>query len=137
MWYSPQFSWSFSLVFPEAVEVVEGKKRERTGEVFQHSLFFRVCISKNREMASRFDSSSSGSSEDEEEAPQLDGMTSSEDEVFEDAFDDVYDDLDAGELEVRAMRRRASEQMTTDFPLASKTETKTHRFLHPISLSCF
>lgn len=60
-------------------------------------------------MASRFDSSSSGSSEDEEEAPQLDGMTSSEDEVFEDAFGDVYDDLDAGELEVRAMRRRASE----------------------------
>jgi hypothetical protein len=86
-------------------------------------------------MASRFDSSSSGSSEDEEEAPQLDSMTSSEDEVFEDAFDDVYDDLDAGELEVRAMRRRASEQMTTDFPLASKTETKTHRFLHPLSLS--
>ena len=50
-------------------------------------------------MASRFDDSSSGSSEDEEEAPQLDGMTSSEDEgASGDAYDD---DLDAGELEVR------------------------------------
>lgn len=101
-----------------------GKKRERTGEVFQHSLFFRVCISKNREMASRFDSSSSGSSEDEEEAPQLDGMTSSEDQVFEDAFGDVYDDLDAGELEVRAMRRRASERRRRTFHWPAKQKQK-------------
>lgn len=81
-------------------------------------------MSKSREMASRFDSSSSGSSEDEEEAPQLDGMVSSEDEVFEDAFGDVYDELDAGELEVRAMRRRASERRRWTFHWPAKQKQK-------------
>lgn len=67
-------------------------------------------------MASRFDDSSSGSSEDEEEAPQLDGMTSSDDdEAFEGPFGDGDDDADV--LEVRGMkkgrRRRAKEQRAT------------------------
>ena len=81
-------------------------------------------------MASRFDDSSSGSSEDEEEAPQLDGMTSSDDEAFEGPFGDVYDDLDADVLEVRKGRRAKERERATmlDSPLASKN-INAHRFL--------
>lgn len=72
------------------------EKNKATTSIFSLSFLFVSEF----QMASRFDDSSSGSSEDEEEAPQLDGMTSSDDdEAFEGPFGDGDDDADV--LEVR------------------------------------
>ena len=113
----------------------ENKTREKNGKIFPLSRFlsFRLGIST---MASRFDSS--GSSEDEEEAPRLDGMTSSEDEVFQDAFGDVYDDLDAGELEVKRAKEKKKKGRASDgdgLALASRNQKNSP--FPPPSISLF
>ena len=99
----------------------ERRKKQATAKK-KNTLSLFVAVGRiSREMASRFDDSSSGSSsEDEEEAPQLDGMTSSDDdEAFEGAFGGGSD---ADVLEVRKKRgeSRAKSERRRWTPLASK-----------------